>query len=75
MNILITGGKGNLATIIHSHLSGKYTIVNPSHQELDLLDFNQVDRFLKDKLFQGGPSQLQARKLAGILCQYLKLSH
>jgi nucleoside-diphosphate-sugar epimerase len=51
MNILITGGKGNLATIIHSHLSGKYTIVNPSHQELDLLDFNQVDRFLKDKLF------------------------
>jgi len=51
MNILITGGKGNLATIIYNHLSVSYNITNPSHQELDILDINQLADYLKDRSF------------------------
>jgi len=51
MKILITGGKGNIATIIKNSLFMEYDITNPSHAELDLLDFQQLTNFLKDKSF------------------------
>jgi nucleoside-diphosphate-sugar epimerase len=51
MKILITGGKGNIATIIKNNLHTKYDISNPSHQELDILDIYQITEYLKDKHF------------------------
>jgi len=51
MRILITGGKGNIATIIKNNLYSEYDISNPSHQELDILDINQLDEYLKNNIF------------------------
>jgi GDP-L-fucose synthase len=50
-SILITGGKGNLATIIYKHLSTSYVISNPSHQELDILDMVQLTEYFKNNQF------------------------
>lgn len=46
MRILITGGNGNIATIIKNSLSDHYEIVNPSHSELDLLDISSIQSFI-----------------------------
>jgi UDP-glucose 4-epimerase len=51
MKILITGGNGNIAKIIKTHLSDFFDIVNPSHKELDILDLNKIKEFLNDKCF------------------------
>jgi nucleoside-diphosphate-sugar epimerase len=51
MKILITGGNGNIAKIIKNHLSNKFDIINPSHAELDLLDFNKLKEFLNENYF------------------------
>ena len=51
LNILITGGNGNIAKMIKKHLSNNYNIVNPSHKELDILDFNKLSQFLNDNDF------------------------
>lgn len=51
MKILITGGKGNIATIIFNHLQNIYKIENPSHEELDLLNFDNISNYLNDKSF------------------------
>lgn len=51
MRILITGGKGNIATIIKNNLHTEYDISNPSHQELDILDINQLAEYLKNNVF------------------------
>lgn len=51
MKILITGGKGNIATMIKKNLHTKYDISNPSHKELDILDIHQLTEYLKDKQF------------------------
>jgi GDP-L-fucose synthase len=48
MKILITGGKGNIATIITNGLSQYYEIMNPSHAELDILDINSIECFLNN---------------------------
>lgn len=48
MRILITGGKGNIATIIKNGLSHYYEIINPSHSELDLLDIYSIESFLNN---------------------------
>lgn len=48
MRILITGGKGNIATIVKNSLSDYYEIINPSHSELDLLDINSIESFLNN---------------------------
>jgi len=49
--VLITGGKGNLATIIKNHLQHEYVISNPSHQELDILDMVQLTEYFKNNQF------------------------
>jgi nucleoside-diphosphate-sugar epimerase len=49
--VLITGGKGNIATIIKNNLQHEYDILNPSHQELDILDINQLTNYLKENKF------------------------
>lgn len=51
MRILITGGKGNIATMIKNNLHTKYDISNPSHTELDILHIHQLTEYLKDKQF------------------------
>uniref|UniRef100_A0A6C0HC08 NAD-dependent epimerase/dehydratase domain-containing protein n=1 Tax=viral metagenome TaxID=1070528 RepID=A0A6C0HC08_9ZZZZ len=48
MRILITGGKGNIATIIKNGLSEYYEIINPSHSELDVLDMCSIQSFLNN---------------------------
>ena len=48
MKILITGGKGNIATIIKNSLSDYYEIINPSHSELDILDMYSIQTFLNN---------------------------
>jgi len=51
MKILITGGNGNIAKIIKSNLSTSFDIINPSHKELDILDFNTLKKFLNENKF------------------------
>jgi nucleoside-diphosphate-sugar epimerase len=51
MRILITGGNGNIAKMIKSNLSNFYDIVNPSRQDLDVLDFSKLNYFLENNHF------------------------
>ena len=51
MRILITGGNGNIAKIIKNNLQTDYDISNPSRQELDILDINQLTDYLKNNHF------------------------
>jgi len=51
MKILITGGKGNIATIIKDSLYQDYDITYPSHTELDLLDIQHLSNYLKEHQF------------------------
>lgn len=46
MKILITGGNGNIAKMIKSNLSSQYDIKNPSRQELNVLNLNEIQKFL-----------------------------
>jgi len=51
MKILITGGNGNIAQMIRRNLSSKYDLINLSHKDLDILDFKQVETYLKNNKF------------------------
>ena len=51
MKVLITGGNGNIAKMIKSNLSTSFNIINPSHIELDILDFSKLKQFLNDNKF------------------------
>jgi nucleoside-diphosphate-sugar epimerase len=51
MKILITGGNGNIAKIVKNNLSEIFDIINPSHKELDILDFNKLKEFLSENSF------------------------
>lgn len=48
MNILITGGNGNIAKMIKHNLSTdkNYNIVNPSRKELNILNMKEIEVFL-----------------------------
>jgi dTDP-4-dehydrorhamnose reductase len=52
MRLLITGGKGNIATIIKNNLHTEHDISNPSHKELDILDIDQLTEYLHLLTFQ-----------------------
>jgi nucleoside-diphosphate-sugar epimerase len=51
MNIVITGGNGNIAKIIMKHLKNKYNIFNPSRNELNLLDRDMVNNYFNSNNF------------------------
>jgi dTDP-4-dehydrorhamnose reductase len=51
MNILITGGKGNLATILKTSLSVLHNVDSPGHSEMDLLDIDSMKQYLQNKVF------------------------
>jgi len=51
MNILITGGNGNIAKIIRNNLSSYYNITNLSRTELNVYNFNEVKNYLEKNNF------------------------
>jgi GDP-L-fucose synthase len=51
MRILITGGKGYIATNLYNSLHTKYDIIAPGRDELDLTNTQSVNKFFKDKQF------------------------
>jgi len=48
-NMLITGGKGDLALAISEAYSESYNLITPSSKELDVTNKDMVTSFLKDK--------------------------
>ena len=46
MNILITGGNGNIANIIKNNLT-KYNIFSPPKYELNILDLNKLKEYIE----------------------------
>lgn len=50
MNILITGGNGNIAKILKNNLT-QYNITSISRNEINLLDFTEVNNFLINNKF------------------------
>jgi UDP-glucose 4-epimerase len=51
IRVLITGGKGNIATIIKNNLQKECDISNPSHEELDILDMVKLTEYFKNNQF------------------------
>jgi GDP-L-fucose synthase len=52
MKILITGGNGNIAKMIRNNLQGyEYEITNLSRNDLDVLDFHQIEKYLTENNF------------------------
>lgn len=47
MKILLAGGSGFIGKNIHEQLGKKYTFFSPSHQQLDFLDADSVENFLR----------------------------
>jgi nucleoside-diphosphate-sugar epimerase len=48
IKILITGGNGNISKIIKRNLSNKYDLYTPSHSELDILDFENLKKYIEN---------------------------
>ncbi len=51
LKILITGGNGNIAKMIKKNLSNNFDILNPSHKELDILNFEELKKYLTNNSF------------------------
>ena len=51
MHILITGGNGNLATILKTSLSNAHTIESPGRSEMNMLDMDSIKQYLQTKTF------------------------
>jgi GDP-L-fucose synthase len=51
MKILITGGRGNIAKIIKNNLSSKHDITNLSHNDLDVLNLQEIECYLNNHHF------------------------
>lgn len=46
--VLITGGSGFVGRNLRESLSGKYELFAPSHKELELLDYDALDRYVTE---------------------------
>ena len=51
MHILITGGNGNLATILKTSLSNVHIIESPGRAEMNMLDMDSMKQYLQNKTF------------------------
>jgi GDP-L-fucose synthase len=51
LKVLITGGNGNIASMIKRQLSELYNITSLSRRELDMLNFSQVKTYLENNNF------------------------
>lgn len=49
--ILITGGNGNLATLIKNNLSKVYEIISITRKEVNILNFDEIKNYLANKSF------------------------
>ena len=50
-SILITGGNGNLAKMIRTHLSSEFNITSITRADFDMIDGKAIERYLSDKHF------------------------
>ena len=48
-NILITGGTGFIGRNLKENLCHRYSVYSPSHRELDLLDYDALQKFIQKK--------------------------
>lgn len=73
MRIFLTGGSGFIGRNIIEELSGKHTIIAPTHKELDLLDEDAVQVFMRenrtDVVIHGAikPAHRNAKDLSNVL--------
>jgi len=52
MKVLVTGGNGNIAKMIKNNLQGdEYEITNLSRNDLDVLSFTQIEKYLTENNF------------------------
>jgi GDP-L-fucose synthase len=51
MKILITGGNGNIATMIKNNLSSYFEIVNLGRNKLNILNFTEIKNYLDENTF------------------------
>lgn len=51
MHILITGGNGNLATILKTSLSSTHNVEAPGRAEMNMLDMDHIKQYLQNKTF------------------------
>lgn len=51
MHILITGGNGNMASILKTTLSKLHTIESPGRVEMNMLDMDSMKKYLQNKTF------------------------
>ena len=51
MNILITGGNGNISKMIYKNLSSEFNITCITRNDFDLIDYASVEKYLIDKKF------------------------
>ena len=51
MRILITGGNGNISKILKNKLFLKHDVTSISRTEFDLLNYEELKKYLSDKLF------------------------
>ena len=51
MHILITGGNGNLATILKTSLSSLHNVEAPGRAEMNMLDIDSMKQYLQNKTF------------------------
>jgi nucleoside-diphosphate-sugar epimerase len=51
MKILITGGNGNIAKMIKSHLSNEFSITSITRNDFDMLDCKSVENYLLNNTF------------------------
>ena len=51
MHILITGGNGNLATILKTSLSCLHNVEAPGRAEMNMLDIDSMKQYLQNKTF------------------------
>lgn len=49
MKILLTGGSGFIGRNIFESFKDKYSIFVPSHKELDVTNFSEVEKYIKEK--------------------------
>jgi len=51
MHILITGGNGNIATILKKSLSCIHNVEAPGRAEMNMLDIDSIKQYLENKIF------------------------
>jgi GDP-L-fucose synthase len=51
MKILITGGNGNISKMIKKYFSNLHDITSPSRNELNILNFQELESFLKNNTY------------------------